>query len=117
MSRGPRPRRTLPDALALARHRGMVQVAGRCPDRLYHFSIVSEIPVAFVQAKFCDRILAPLPEILRTFRDAILELRSIVCHTAISRELWLRSRHGTWRFFRVTADSLLELGRDGKPVS
>jgi hypothetical protein len=33
--------------------------------------------------------------------------------TAISRELWLRSRHGTWRFFRVTADGLVEIGRDG----
>jgi hypothetical protein len=33
----------------------------------------------------------------------------------ISRELWLRSKHGTWWFFRVMAEGLVELGRDGRP--
>ncbi|MFA4848451.1 MAG: hypothetical protein WC626_01865, partial [Methanoregula sp.] len=35
---------------------------------------------------------------------------------AISRELWLRSRHGTWRFFRLTSEYLVELGQDGHPL-
>jgi hypothetical protein len=31
-----------------------------------------------------------------------------------SRELWLRFRHGIWRFFRVTAARLAEPGRNGQ---
>jgi hypothetical protein len=30
----------------------------------------------------------------------------VVQDAAISRELWLRSKHGTWRLFRLTVDGL-----------
>jgi hypothetical protein len=36
---------------------------------------------------------------------------------AVSCELWLRSRYGTWRFFYVAADRLIELDRDGTPLA
>jgi hypothetical protein len=29
-------------------------------------------------------------------------------------ELWIRSRHGTWRFFQVTPSFMVEIDRDGK---
>ena len=35
---------------------------------------------------------------------------------ATAAELWLRSKHGTWRFFLVTPDSLAGIDRNGKPL-
>ncbi len=42
------------------------------------------------------------------------QLRIIARDAAITAELWLRSKHGTWRFFLVTPNSLVEIDRDGK---
>jgi hypothetical protein len=116
MSRGPRPRRALDTAIPIAQQRGIVQVTGSGPELLYDFTIVSAIPVAFVRVKYAGRILATLPDIAADFHEAISRLRSIAYDAAISHELWLCSKHGTLRFFSVTADSLIELGRDGKPL-
>jgi hypothetical protein len=114
MSRAARPRRALPDAISLARLRGQVQVTHRSREALFHFAIIAAGIVAFVRVRYAAQILATVPEIAAEFRTDISRLRAIVQATGISRELWLRSRHGTWRFFRVTADGLVEIGRDGQ---
>src|SRR5208337_3920930 len=114
MSRGPRPFQTLRDAIPIARGRGTVQMAERGPESLFDFTITGGKPVAFVSVKYTEYIRAMLGEIARDFDDEIRRLRSITQDAALSCELWLRSRYGTWRFFRVTADALVELGRDGQ---
>jgi hypothetical protein len=116
MSRGPRALQTLRDAIPIAKIRGMVQMAERGPEALFDFTIAGTKPVAFVRAKFSEHILAALAEIARDFDEDIRQLRSVTQDAALSCELWLRSRYGTWRFFRVTADSIIELGRDGLPL-
>ncbi len=114
MSRGSPSYRALSDALPIARRRGTTQAAVRAPENLYDFTIVSAIPLAFVRVTYCARIHAPVAELVNEFRDELFGLGRIPVHTDISRELWLRSRHGTWRFFRLTADSLVESGRTAR---
>ncbi|WP_292370655.1 hypothetical protein [Methanoregula sp. UBA64] len=114
MKRGSPPYRALSDALPLARRRGITQAAVRAPENLYDFTIVSALPLAFVRVTSCSRIHAPAAELANEFRDELFGLGRIPVHTDISRELWLRSRHGTWRFLRLTPDSLVELGQDGR---
>ena len=92
-------------------------MAGRGPENLYDFTIVSAIPVAFVRVSSCTRIHVPGAEIAMDFQDELLQLRMVTRHDAISREFWLRSRHGTWRFFRLTGECLIELGQDGQPLT
>jgi hypothetical protein len=116
MSRGPPSRRALAEAIPIAHRRGTIQIAGRGPENLYDFTIVSAIPVAFVRVSYCTRIHAPVAEFMMEFLDELLQLRMVTRHDAISRELWLRSRHGTWRFFRLTSEYLVELGQDGHPL-
>jgi hypothetical protein len=89
----------------------------RGPEALFDFMIARTKPVAFVRAKFSEHIRAMLSEIARDYQEDIRQLRSVTQDAAISCELWLRSRYGTWRFFRVTADALVEIGRDGKPIA
>jgi hypothetical protein len=105
------------EALTIAQQRGMVQVAGDNPESLFDFVIVSVLPVAFVRVKYAARFLVPLIEIASGFSDDLARLRSLPEDAAISRELWLRSKHGSWRFFRITAGDIAELGRDGRPCA
>jgi hypothetical protein len=50
----------------------------------------------------------------REAADEHAGLRIIASSPAISRELWICSPRGNFRFFRVLADSLVELDRDGQ---
>ena len=116
MSRGPRPHRALADAIPIAQLRGVIQMSGLGPERIYDISIVSKIPVTFARVMFAPQILGAIEQIAGDFKDEIDMLRIIARDAAISAELWLRSKHGTWRFFLVTGTGLIEIGRDGKPL-
>jgi hypothetical protein len=113
---GPRPHRALTDAIVIARLRGKVQAAVRGPEARYHFTIDSTTSGAFVRVRFTPRILATPADIAYFFRDEILRLRAIMRDVALTRELWLRSKHGTWRFFRVMAEGLVEIDRFGQEI-
>jgi hypothetical protein len=116
MSRGPYPGRSLASALPIAEIRGMVHRSRSTRGSLYDIVIATAVPVAFVRVKYADRIDLTLAETEEFHREAINRLRAIVSTENISRELWLRSRHGTWRFFRVMKTGLIELSRNGMPL-
>ncbi len=67
MIRTARPHRALPEAIAIARQRGKVQVAVRGPEARYHFTIDSTITGAFVRVRFTPRILATPADIAYFF--------------------------------------------------
>ena len=71
--------------------------------------------IPFLQ-KQIPKILATTRQLADDFKEEIAQLRIIARDAAITAELWLRSKHGTWRFFLVTPDSLVEINREGKPV-
>ena len=116
MSRGPRPHRALAEAMPIAQLRGVVQMSGLGPERIFDISIVSRLPITFVRVMFAPQILAAIVEIADDFKDEITQLRIIARDAAITAELWLRSKHGTWRFFLVTGTGLVELDREGKTL-
>jgi hypothetical protein len=117
MTGTPRPRRVLPEGISLARLRGKVEITRDNRAALYHFAIIATGMVAFVRVRYAAQILALPAEVMAEFREDITRLRVIVQNAAISPELWLRSRHGTWRFFRVTAEGLIEISQAGVGVS
>ena len=117
MSRGPRPHRALAAAMPIAQERGIFQMSGLSPERIYDISIISKIPVTFARVMFAPQILVAIEQIAGDFKDEIDKLRIIARDAAISAELWLRSKHGTWRFFLVTGTGLIEIDRDGKPLA
>jgi len=84
------------------------------PERIYDLSIVSKIPIVFASIMFAPKILAPIPELADYYRKDLARLRVIARDTAVSIEFWIRSRHGTWRFFQVTPSSIVEIDREGK---
>lgn len=104
------------DALPIAAIRGTVHLVRQARGGLYDLVIPTAVPIAFVRVKYADRIRMTLAEAEAFYRETIVGLRSIMATEHISRELWLRSRHGTWRFFRVAKTGLVELSRNGIPV-
>jgi hypothetical protein len=112
--RGGRAHRALKDAIPIAKARGLIQLATGGPERIYDLSIVSKIPIVFASIMFAPKILAPIPELADYYRKDLARLRVIARDTAVSIELWIRSRHGTWRFFQVTPSSIVEIDREGK---
>ena len=116
MSRGPRPHRALAEAIPIAKARGIVQMALSGPERIFDIAIISKVPVTFTRVMFAPEILATTRQLTDDFKEEIAQLRIIARDAAITAELWLRSKHGTWRFFLVKPDSLVEIDRGGKPV-
>ena len=112
--RGPRAHRALKDAIPIAKARGLIQLAMGGPERIYDLSIVSKIPIIFASIMFAPKILASIPELAEYYASDIARLRVIARDAAVVIELWIRSRHGTWRFFQVTSSSLVEVDREGK---
>ncbi|WML67824.1 MAG: hypothetical protein METHP_01388 [Methanoregula sp. SKADARSKE-2] len=110
-------RSTLDEALAIAQLRGIVQRTMNGPERLYDFAIVGTIPLAFVRLRFANRLLIDLAMIARLYREEIRRLRMVSRDQGNSLELWLRSRYGTWLFFRVDTGSISEIDRTGTILS
>lgn len=112
--RKPRPHRALDEAIPIAKARGLIQLAMGGPERIYDLSIVSKIPIVFTSIMFAPKILASIPELAEYYKKDLARLRVIARDAAVVIELWIRSRHGTWRFFQITPSALVELDRDGK---
>jgi hypothetical protein len=62
----------------------------------------------FARVMFAPAILATVNELADYYR------KEIARDAAITAKLWIRSKHGTRRFFMVTPDYLVEIDSDGK---
>lgn len=111
--RSGRAHRACRDAIPIAKARGLIQLAMGGPERIYDLSIVSKIPVVFATIMFAPKILAPVPELVEYYASDLARLRVIARDAAVVTELWIRSRHGTWRFFQVTPSTIVEIDRAG----
>ncbi len=116
MSRGPVPQTAKDEALPIAARRGLVMHYQRRRGNICDFSVMSPGLVSFVCAMRLILLTSTPGDILHDFAAAIGRLRFIASSPAISRELWLRTPRGAWRFFRVLDESILELGPDGLPL-
>lgn len=98
MSRGPEPVRAKEEALPIAGKRGLVQRYRHAAGTICDFTIMSPGLVSFVWAMRMLRLSCSPLDILHEFGRAIDQLRFIASSPAISRELWLRTPRGAWRF-------------------
>lgn len=72
--------------------------------------------VAHVRIKRVERIRITPDWLERVAADDIAALRFIASSPGISRELWIYTPKGTFRFFRVLDGSLVEIDRSGNPL-
>jgi hypothetical protein len=117
MTRGRPPLQAQKDATPIAGKRGEVWPYQPKSGSTCDFTIMSPGRVVFVCVKHIRRLRCTTVELTRKFPETITALRLIADSPVISRELWIRSPKGVWRFFRIIDESLLELGTDGTPLT
>ena len=104
------------DAVAIARKRGCVMRIVYGLESLSDLVIRTAAYVAFIKTRRTGKITATVQEIEHMYHDLIAELRLFPVSAQILRELWIYSKHGTYRFFRVEKTGIAEVDRDGIPV-
>jgi len=113
MRRTIRPARAFAEAIPIAQARGLIQKAMSGPEQIFDIAIISKIPYTFARIMFAPEILAGVQDLAEYYEQEIARLRLIARDAAGTAELWLRSRHGNWRFFLVTPNALVEIDRYG----
>jgi hypothetical protein len=117
VTRGRPPLKAQEKAFSIAEKRGLVQRYQHRRGNTCNFSIMSPGLVSFVTVQRLERLTALPEDILYDFAVAIGLLRFIASSPDISRELWLRTPHGAWRFFRILDNGIIELDRDGRVLA
>jgi hypothetical protein len=116
MTRGRKPKEAIRSAIRIAEKRGDVdQIRFRrgmiCTFIIYCAGLVAQIRIKRMRHLWCTE-----QTLEREGADDLAALRFIAFSPQISRELWICSSRGNFRFFRVLEDSLAELDRDGQPL-
>jgi hypothetical protein len=104
------------DAVVIARKRGCVMRIVYGLESTCDLFIRTAACVVFVKTRRTDKIVAAVKEIEHACQDLIAELRLFPASAQILLELWIYSKHGTYRFFRIGEAGLAEVDRDGMPV-
>ena len=113
MTRGRRPVNAMVEALEIANRRGSVeQVTGK-RNRAFDFIIIEPYRNVFVKMKRSQTSLTYPLEILHRYEREIASLHKVALTNATAREFWVRSPKGTWQFFLVRHDSVMEIRADG----
>jgi hypothetical protein len=105
------------ESLLLAARRGTVHSHVHRRGNVCDLSIISPGLVVFVCAMRLLKLSSTAEDILHDFTAAIARLRFIVSSLVVSRELWLRTPRGKWRFFRLLDAGILELDCNGNPIA
>lgn len=116
MKRGRPATRGIKDAVSIAQKRGCVMRVQPGPDSVCDFLIRTAALLIFVRVVRFEKIVAPAHEIAYECRGIIAELRLFPPSLQIRIELWIYTRHGTYRFFRLTDTGLEEIQQDGEAI-
>jgi hypothetical protein len=116
MKRGRPATRGIDTAVSIAQARGCVMRVTYAPESVCDFFIRTVMLVIFVRVVRIEKIVAPVHEIEHLCRGIIAELRLFPPSLQIRLELWVYSKHGTYRFFRLTEAGLEEIPQGGEPV-
>jgi hypothetical protein len=117
MSRGPFPSKGFDAAIPIAKARGHVEHFRRMRGNTADLMVSGGGLLAIIRIQNAPRLYGTPAEIAREFYDAIARLRLHPAGGPVSRELWLYSRYGVLRFFRVLDNGIVELGADGKVLA
>jgi hypothetical protein len=109
MTRGPVSEIALEEALPIAKLRGRIFFLRPDPECPCDFQILNNREDVFVRVKRSRCLYCSLAEMEALYRESIQKLRLIPLSASVQRELWVCSRYGRWRFFRITDTGMEEI--------
>jgi len=108
-----RPVDAIDEAVEIAGRRGNVeQVTGK-RDCAFDFIIIEQDRNVFVKVKRSQVSFTYVLEILQRYQREIASLHRMALTSVTAREFWVRSPKGTWQFFLIRHDSVLEIRANG----
>jgi hypothetical protein len=117
MTRGPLPNVAIRQAMEKAAKRGSVVDRDLFQRSRLGFILFCMNLTVFVRVRRCrSHILRP-EDVAAEFGLDILQLRRIPLTGVVARELWLLAPWGTWQYFRVLDDRIIEMREDGVPLA
>ena len=116
MTRGRFPELGRDLAKTAAAKRGCAHLVDPGKERTLDVLIITNIHVVLVTLRRCENTGGTIETIETEYREPILLARQIPCGGPVCRELWLYSRYGSLRFFRIENAALVELGPGGSPA-
>ena len=113
MTRGRPPNIALDEAAVIAGRRGEVRVIPGTRSDAFELILFEEHRTIFVKVKRSLTQFSWLLEILRQYQREIMHLHRMPLTAVTAREFWVRHPKGTWQFFLVRHDSVIEIQTDG----
>lgn len=104
-------------AIRIARLRGTVMTFHAGPENFAHLLIRSPGTITFVLIRYASRLSGTPDEIAAMYQEALILLRSAPGSGPLVRELWLYSRYGGWRYFRIEDAGITEVSGNGEAVA
>jgi hypothetical protein len=116
MTRGRQPTKNRDAGVARAEARGTVMQFVPEAGMVCSFMIRGAGRIIFVRIKRAARLHCGVLELAADHDELIAGLRTLPGSGPVVRELWLYSKKGVWRYFRVTDSGIDETGPDGEPL-
>jgi len=115
MTRGRPPDQALKEAKAIARRQGKLCENSRGRGLLYDFSIHLAFLTIYVQVRRMKTVASTAEDILSACARDIARIRRVPATAVLITEFWVRSPVGTWRYFLVLDDLLVEIPAEAMP--
>lgn len=116
MTRGPVPAEAIRKAITIAEGRGIVLERDLFQRSRLGFILFCPSLTVFVAVRRTRTHLTGPEECAAEYRTEILYLRRVPQTGVVARELWLLSPWGTWQYFRILDNRVIEIRRDGMPM-
>lgn len=113
MSKGRRPLKAIDEAVDSANGRGDVEELISKRGGAFDFIINEPNRVVYVKVKRSQSSFTYALEVLHKYKREIARLHRVALTSVTVREFWVRSPNGTWQYFLVRHDSVLEVRADG----
>jgi len=115
MTKGRPPLQALGEAKTIAKRQGELCENTKGRGLLYDFAIHLALMLIYVRVKRLKYEAHTIEEILVACRPDIARLRRVPPTAGLFCELWVRNPNGTWRFFLLRDDTLVEIPPEYPP--
>lgn len=113
MTRGRKPLIALDEAGEIGGKRGPVLPTPGKREDYFDLVLYENWLTVFVRVKRSITHISDPREILATYRREIIRLRKVPLNAVVAREIWVRSPRGSWQFFRLLVDQIVEIRQNG----
>jgi len=113
MTRGPEPHEAIRQAIKNASERGKVMDRDMIREARLQFILFCAGLTVFILVRRTRTHLMTPEDCAAEYRLDVLRLRRVPLNGANARELWLLTPWGTWQYFRILDDRVIEIRADG----